>query len=72
MLCSREGILPLYAALVRPHLQCCVWSWVPQHKGGMDMLKSQTKGHKSEGASLLHETAEGAGTVESGDRKSVV
>lgn len=34
------------------------------------MLKSQTKGHKSEGASLLHRTAEGAGTVESGEGKA--
>lgn len=34
------------------------------------MLKSQTKGRKSEGASLLHGTAEGAGTVESGEGKA--
>jgi len=35
----REGILPLYSTLVRPHLESCFQVRSPQHRKGRDLLE---------------------------------
>ena len=66
---STEVILPLYSALVGPHLVYCIQVWSAQYRRDMDLLECVHKNDPRVGTPPLRRQVERTGAVQLGEEK---